>query len=83
MVVKMIIMSIKEEYLIFDRVYAAYVGELGHGLKPPVCIHVARWCVMDCPVQWGFVMEILGLILVLMKSDRRHEALPISSCEYK
>ena len=72
----MTIISIEEEYLIVDRVDAAYVGELSHGLKPPISIHVARWCVMDCPVQWYFVMEILGVLLGLVKDDGRHEALP-------
>ena len=36
------IVFIKEESLIVDRGGAAYVGELGHELKPPVSIHVAR-----------------------------------------
>ena len=75
----MTIVSIKEEYLVFDKGGAAYVGELGHGLKPPVSIHVARWCVMDCPVQWDVVMEILEVLLGLVNNDGRHEALPISS----
>ena len=72
-------MSIEEEYLIVDRGGAAYVGELDHGLKPPVSIHVAIWCVMEFPVQWDVVMEILGVILGLVKNDGSHEALPISS----
>ena len=71
-------MSIKEEYLIVYRGDTAYVGELGHGLKPTDSIHVARWCVMDCPVQWDVVMEILGVLLGLVNNDGRHEALPIS-----
>ena len=79
----MIIMSTKEEYLIFDRIYAAYVGELGHGLKPPVSVHVFMWCVMDCPVKWDVVMEILGVILGLVNNDKRHEALTISPGKYK
>ena len=53
---EMTIVSIKEEYLIVDRGGTAYVGELGHGLKPPISIHAARWCVMDCPVKWDVVM---------------------------
>ena len=65
-------MSIKEEYLIFDRGGATYVGELGHGLKPPVSIRVSRWCVMDCPLQWHVVMEILGLLLGLVNNYVRH-----------
>ena len=79
----MTIVSIEEDYLIVDRGGTAYVGELGHGLKPLVSIHVTRWCVMDCPVQWDVVMEILGLILGLVKNDGRHEALPISLGKYK
>ena len=42
MIVKMTTVSIEEEYLIVDRGGTAYVGELGHGLNPPVSIHVAR-----------------------------------------
>ena len=75
----MTIVSFEEEYLIVDRGGATYVVELGHDLKPPVSIHVARWCVMDCPVQWDVVMEILGVLLGLANNDGRHEAFPISS----
>ena len=75
----MTIVSTEEEYLIVDRVGTAYVGELGHGIKTPDYIHVARWCVMDCPAQWDVLMEILGVLLGLVKDDGRHEALPIRS----
>ena len=75
----MTIVSIEEEYLIVYRGSTAYIGELGHGLKPPISIHEAVWCVMDCPVQWDFMMDILGVLLVLVNNDGRHEALPISS----
>ena len=76
-------MPIKEYYLIFDRGGAAYVGELGHGLKPPISIHVARGCVMDFPVQWDVMMEILVSLLGLFNNNGRNEALPIRSYEYK
>ena len=79
----MTIVSIEEEYLIFDRRGTVYIGELGHGLKPPVSIHVARWCVMDCPFQWDVVMEILGVLLGLVKNYGRHEAFPTSSGKEK
>ena len=78
-VVEVTIVSTEEEYLIFDRGGAAYVGELGHGLNPTVSIHVSIWCVMDCPVQWDIVTEILGLILGLVNNYRRHESFPISA----
>ena len=74
----MTIVSIKEEYLIVDRGGAVYVGELGHVLKSPVSIHVAIRCVMDFPVQWNIVMEILGVLLGLAKNDGRHESFTIS-----
>ena len=51
-VVKVTVMSIEEYYLIFDRGGATYIGELGHGFKPPISIHIPILCVMDCPVQW-------------------------------
>ena len=79
----MTIASIKEEYLIVYRGGVAYFGELGHGLKPLVSIHVPRWCVMECAVKQDVVMEILGVLLGLVNNDRRHESLPISTCEYK
>ena len=79
----MTIVSTKEKYLIFERGGTAYVRELGHGLKRPVSIHVAIWCVMDCPVQWDVVMDILGVLLGLVNNDGRHEAFPISSGKYK
>ena len=68
----MTIVSIKEEYLIVDRIGAVYVGELGHGIKSPFSIHVSRWFVVDCPVQWDVVMEILGLLFGLVNNDGRH-----------
>ena len=71
--------SIEEEYLIVERGGTTYVGELGHDLKPPVSIHVDRWCVVDCTVQWDVVVEILGLLLGLVDNNGRHEAFPISS----
>ena len=80
---EMTILSIEEEYLIVDRGGTVYVGELVHGLKPPVSLHVARWCVMDFPFQWDVVMEILGVILGLVKNYGRHEALTISSGKEK
>ena len=79
----MTIVSIEEEYLFVHRGGTAYVGELGHGLKPPVSIHASKWCVMDCPFQWDVVMEIFGVLLGLVNNDGRHEALPISSTKYK
>ena len=79
----MTIVSIEEEYLIFDRGGTAYVGELGHGLKTPVSVHVDRWCVKDWPFQWDVLMEILGLLLGLVKNDGSHEAFPISLGKYK
>ena len=75
----MTIVSVEEEYLIIDRGGTTYVGELGHGVKPPVSIHVAILCVIDCPVQWDVLMDILGVILGLVNNDGMHEALPISS----
>ena len=77
------IIYIEEEYMIVDRGGSEYVGELGHGLKPPVFIHVSIWCVMDCTVKWDVVMYILGLLLGLVNNNERHEVFPISSCEYK
>ena len=77
----MTIVSVEEEYLIIDRGGTTYVGELGHGVKPPVSIHVAILCVIDCPVQWDVVLEILGVLLGLVKNDWRHEALTIISGE--
>ena len=70
-------MSIKEQYLIFDRGGSAYVLELGHELYLPVYIHITIWCVMDFPVQWDIEVEILGVLFVLMHNDGWNEALPI------
>ena len=75
----MTIVSIEEEYLIVDRGGTIHVEELGHGLKTPISLHVSRWCVTDCPVQWDVVMEILGVLLGLKSNDGRYEAFTISS----
>ena len=79
MVVEVTIVSIEEVYIIFDRGGAAYVVELYHDIKPPVSVHVARCCVMYCPVQWGVVVEILGVLSGLVKKDGKHKSFPISS----
>ena len=79
----MIIMTIEEEYLIVDRLGTTYIGEFGHVIKPPVSVHVSRWYVMDCPVQWDVVMDILRVLLGLVNSYGGHEALPISLGKYK
>ena len=75
----MTIVSVEEDYLIFERGGTPHVGELGHGLKTPVSINVAIWCVMYCPFQWDVAMVILGVLLGLVKNDGRHEAFPIRS----
>ena len=69
--------SIDESYLIVDRVGDTYGGELGRVFKPPVSIHKTRYCLMDCPVQWDFKVEILGVILCLVQNCGWHEALSI------
>ena len=68
----------KEYYLIVDRGGAAYVVELGHGFKPLISIHITRWCLMDCPVQWDVEVKISQVILVLVHNYGWHEELPIS-----
>ena len=79
----MTIVSTKEDYLIVDRGGGVSVGELGRVLNLPVSIHVYRWCVANCPVQWYVVMDILGVLIGFVNNYGRHEAFPISSCEYK
>ena len=59
-------MSTKEKYMIDDRGGATYVVKLGHGFKPPVSIHIPRWCVMEFPVQCNIEVDILGLLLGLV-----------------
>ena len=59
-------MPVEEKYLIVDKVGAAYIGELGCGFKPPISIHIPRWCVMDFPFQWDFEVDILGVLLGLV-----------------
>ena len=71
-------MSIKEQYLIFDRGGSVYVGELGHGFKASVSIHITGWYVMDYPVKWGNIEEILVVLPVFVRNDGWHEALPVS-----
>ena len=63
------VMSTKENHFIVDRGDATYVGELGHGFNPPVSIHVPRWCVVDCLVEWDFEMNIFGVLLGLVHND--------------
>ena len=76
-------MSIEEDYLSVDRGDATYVGEFGHRLNPPVSIHISIWCVMEFPVQWDVVIDILGLFLGLVNNEGRNEEFPISLGKYK
>ena len=76
-------MSIGKEYIIVDGGGTIYVGKSGDGLKTLVYIHVNRFFMIDCPVQWCVVMEIFGLIPGLVNNDERHEAFPIRYFEYK
>ena len=69
--------------MIVDRGGAAYVGKLGHGLKPPVSIHAYRCCETECPLQWDVVMDILVSLLGLVNNDGSHEAFTIRYFEYK
>ena len=69
----MTIVSIKEDCRIVDRGGVTFVGELFHGLNLPVSIHVSRWCVVDCLVQWGIVMDILGVLLGFVNNCESHE----------
>ena len=72
-------MSIGKNDLIVDMEGNTYVGKLGRGFKTTVSIHIPIWCVMDCPVQWYFEVEILGVLLCLVHNNGRHEAFPIGS----
>ena len=76
-------MSIEEKYLIVDRRGSIFVGEMVHGFKPPVSIHISIWCVMECTVQWDVEVKILGVILGLVHNYGWHDALPISSVKDK
>ena len=79
----MAVMSIKENYLIFDREGSTYIGELGRVFKPSVSIHIPRSCVMKFPVQWGVEVKISGLLLFLVHNYRQHEDFPIVSSKEK
>ena len=76
-VIKVAVISIEDNYLIFYREGAAYVGELGHGFNPPASIHISRWCVMDFPDQWNVEVGIFGVLLGLVINNGWHEALII------
>ena len=82
-VIKVAVMSTNENDLIVEKGGSAYIGELGHGFKPHISIHIHRCCVMDCTVQWDFEVDISGLILGLVDNDRCNEALTIRSGEDK
>ena len=69
----MTVVSIKEKYMIVYRGGAAYVGELDCGFKPPVSIHIPRWCMMDCPVQWDVEVDILRVLIGLVHKNEWNE----------
>ena len=79
----MAVISIKEKYLIVDRGGAAYVSELGHDFKTLVSIHISRWCVIDCPVQWDVEVDISGLLIGLVYNDGQYGALTVILGKYK
>ena len=76
-------MPTKENYLIVDRAGVTYSGELGHGFKPLVSIHILVWCVVDYPVQWDVEVKILGVLICSAEHDGRHEAFPAKLGKYK
>ena len=72
-VIKVAVMSIGENYLIFDRGGTTYIGELGRGFKPPVSLYIPIWCVMECPVQLDVEVNICRVLLVLVHNDGWNE----------
>ena len=46
--------------------------ELGYGFKPPVSIHIPRWCLIDCTVHCNAKVDIFGLLLGLVHNYRWH-----------
>ena len=79
LVVEMTIISIEEEYMIVDRGGTTYFGDLGHGLKTPVTIPVAIWCVMDWTVHhtsFGY-MDIDGGLKAMTKFSNICGASPV------
>ena len=77
-VVEVTAVSIKEKYLVVYKVGAAYVGKLGHGFYTPVSIHIPIWCVIDFPVQWYIIVQILVVVLGLVQNYGWHEQFTIS-----
>ena len=58
MAIKVTVISTKEKFWIVGSGSAANSGYLGHGFKPPVYIHIPRWCVVDYLVQWDIEVDI-------------------------
>ena len=60
-----------------------YIGESGHGFKPPFYIHIPIWCVVDCTLQWDVELKILGLIFGLVHNYWWNEEFTTISVKYK
>ena len=82
-VVKVYVMFTKANYLIVDSGGAAYSGELVHGFKSPISIHIYVWCVVYYPVQWAVDVGILIVFLFLVNSYGWCEAFTIGSGKYQ
>ena len=78
MVIEVAVMFTGEKNIV-DSGGATYGGELGHGFKFPISIHIPGWCVVDYKVHWDAEVNILVVLLLLVHNDGRHEVLPIGS----
>ena len=62
-IIKVAVMSIKENDFVVDSGGATYGGELGHEFKTLVSIYIPRWFVMYYPIQYSVELKILGVLL--------------------
>ena len=82
-VIEVTVMSTEEDYFFVYSGVTSYGGELGNGFKPPLFIHIAKWFVLEYPVQWDFEVDILGVLFCLVQNDGQTEAFTIRSCKDK
>ena len=76
-VIEVTVMSTEEDYFFVYSGVTSYGGELGNGFKPPLFIHIAKWFVLEYPVQWDVEVEIFRILFFLVDNDGRNEAFNI------
>ena len=80
-IIEVAVMAVKEEDLGIHLARSTGPTEETHCLHPSIPVHISRRHTVHYPVTGKVPVKILGVIFCLVKNQRWHEALAISSGE--